>query len=233
MSGKDTFSEITGVFQDLNDVSKEKLRGGKGSMPRGPQKRRPNKSDKGKSLKPTKPTSPAQERRYQAIRLAKSGRSLKEIQAFMKTGSTLLERDFANEKDLNTLSTLEYGLERFLLTRGQSKELMRLRFGPRKKNNPNRQEVLAEFAIGGRIPLSWEREPHLRRKPGRPPAPSRPGTAKKIVSRTKVVGAERVLRDFKALIRSIQKLVGPKRTAALKELRGAAKAIRANAKLKT
>lgn len=230
MSG-DSFNEVTGIFQDLNNVKKEALRGGKGSQPKGPSKKYRKKPNKAKNTKGNLKTTFEQERKFQARKLALSGRSLKEIKSLMKTGATHLDEEYTSSKDLNTLSTLEYGLERFLLTRGQTEKLMRLKFSPRRRNLPNREEVLAEFAIGGQIPINWRRDGNLVRKQ-KEPTPSRPGSSKGKFGKTRVIGADKVLRDFKSMVRSLQKLVSPKRTQALKGLRNAASGIKKSASIR-
>ena len=225
MDGETTQSKDSSIGDGKN---RARYRKAVGPKPKGPSDRK-GKAPKGKKA-PLKTTFP-QERKYQGIKLAKSGRSLSEIKSFMKTGTMALTDEYTSKNDLKTLSSLEYGLSNLALTRGQTRKLLAMKFGPRKSNIPNREEVLAEFAIGGRIPLNWKRDGNLVRK-GKYPTPSEPGSSKGKIGKTKVKGANRVLRDFKAMVRGIQNLLRQGKGASPKGLAGAVKSVKAAAKLK-
>jgi hypothetical protein len=70
----------------------------------------------------------------------------------------------------------------------------------------SKEETLAKFGAGykGKIPLSWKRDGNLIRR-GRPNKP-RPGSSKGKIGRTRVIGAKKVLKDFKQLIGTLQAL---------------------------
>ena len=117
------------TFQDLNDVKKQSLRGGLGSLPRGPQKR-----DRDKTKKPKragKKTTFAQERKYQMLKLIKSGRTLREAKALTKALAVGLTPEYLAKSDELDLSRIEYGLDRLTRTRGQQIDFLKFKFKPR------------------------------------------------------------------------------------------------------
>lgn len=225
MDGETTQSKDSGIGDSKN---RAKYRKPVGPKPKGPSGRKGKASNQKKV--PLKTTF-SQERKFQGIKLAKSGRSLREINSFMKTGTMALTDEYTSRNDLKALSSLEYGLSNLALTRGQTKKLLAMKFGPRKQNFPNREEVLAEFAIGGKIPINWKRDGNLVRK-GKYPTPSQPGSSEGKIGKTRVKGANRVLRDFKAVVRSIQKLIRSGKGGSAKGLAEAVKKVSATAKLK-
>jgi len=143
------------------------------------------------------------EKHYIMIKLIKSGRSLNEANAMMKAASAGLFPINAQSGDLQDLQSLEGGLHRIRQTRNDAKQLMKIKFAPRKLNAP-REEVLAKWATGykGKVPLNWKRDGNLIRR-GRPNKP-KPGSSRKVIRQTRVIGAKKVLKDFRALVNTLQ-----------------------------
>ena len=168
------------------------------------------------------------ERKYQSIKLAKSGRSLSEIKSFMKTGTAHLTDEYVNPQDLNALSQLAYGLNYIRLSRGQANEILKLRFNQNRKLPPNREEYIANFLIGGTIPINWKRDGNLIRR-GKPNA-SRPGSSKNKM-RTVVKGARKTNKAFKSLIATLKRLIRSGSKPRAKDIKGIAKAIKTSTKI--
>jgi len=192
------------TFQDLNDVKKQSLRGGLGSLPRGPQKR-----DRDKTKKPKragKKTTFAQERKYQMLKLIKSGRTLREAKALTKALAVGLTPEYLAKSDELDLSRIEYGLDRLTRTRVQQIDFLKFKFKPRTSFPISKEEFLARWLMRQekRKPLSWKRDGNLVAK-GKP-NPSRSGSSEGKIGRTRVKGADRTVRNFKRLIAAIQKL---------------------------
>ena len=83
---------------------------------------------------------------------------------------------------------------------------MRIRFAPRRGLPANRAETAAKFAAGYRenIPLNWKRDGNLIRK-GKPNKP-KPNSSVGKIGRTRVSGADKTLKDFRTLVRTLQRL---------------------------
>ena len=171
------------------------------------------------------------EKAYQMIKLIKSGRTLAESKAMMKAVSVGLHSDFSKLQDIKDLQDLEGGLYRIRQTRKQRQGLLKVKFAPRKYE-AGKEEVLAKWAMGykGRVPLNWKRDGNLIRK-GRPNRP-RPNTARNVIKTTRVIGAKKVLKDFKALTRTLQGLIKKYGKGDTKGLQKAYKAIRTNVSTK-
>lgn len=219
MAGKDTFNEITGVFQELNNVKKERLRGGEGAPPKGPQPIKGKKPDK--APKSPRKTTFRQETKFQMIKLIKSGRTLNEAKALTKALSVGLTPEYLSKKDEKDLLSLEGGLDRLTRTRAQQKDLLKIKFAPRRSFPIRKEEFLARWLNDQPTsqPVDWKRDGNLVRK-GAKPTPSRPGSSKGKIGKTRVRGAERTLRDFKKLVRTLQNLqkrYGKGNASALKE----------------
>lgn len=179
------------------------MRGGLGSLPRGPQKR-----DRDKTKKPKragKKTTFAQERKYQMLKLIKSGRTLREAKALTKALAVGLTPEYLAKSDELDLSRIEYGLDRLTRTRGQQIDFLKFKFKPRTSFPIKKEEFLARWLMeqDKRRPLNWKRDGNLVAK-GKP-NPSRPGSSEGKI-RTRVKGADRTARNFKRLIAAIQKL---------------------------
>lgn len=197
---KGIIGEIT-RYKRRDGPDKESLAKARGSVgPRGPEERGMKKR---RSKKPLRPSTFERERKYQAIKLAKSGRSLREIKSFMKTGTAHLTDEYAGRSDLEALSQLAYGMKWLALTRPQGKEILKMRFPKRPPMAPNREEYIANFLIEGRTPIDWKRDGNLIRKG--PPNASQPGSSEGKM-RTVIRGAQKTNKAFKRLIRSLQAL---------------------------
>lgn len=195
---KGRIGEIT-RFKARNGPDRNNLTRERGtSRPKGPRERPRRKRT---TPEPIRPSTYERERKYQAIKLAKSGRSLREIKAFMKTGTAHLTDEYVGRKDLNALSQLAYGLKYLELRRPQGREILKMRFPKRPPMRPNREEYIANFLIDGRIPIDWKRDGNLIRKG--PPNASQPGSSEGKM-KTIVKGAQKTNRAFKRLIGTLK-----------------------------
>jgi hypothetical protein len=169
--------------------------------------------------------APRNEIKYALIKLVHSGRSLREAKALMKVGSGALMAEYTSQQDLKDLQDLEGGLYRIRQTRNDAKQLMKIKFAPRKMAS-SKEETLAKFGTGykGKIPLSWKRDGNLIRR-GRPNKP-RPGSSKGKIGRTRVIGAKKVLKDFKQLIGTLQALQKKHGKGNTRQLQKAYKSVR-------
>ena len=165
------------------------------------------------------------EQAYQMIKLIKSGRTLGETKAMMKAVTVGLHSDFSKLQDIKDLQALEGGLYRIRQTRKQRQGLLKVKFAPRKYE-ARKEEVLAKWATGyrGRLPLDWKRDKNLIRR-GRPNKP-RPNTARNVINTTRVIGAKKVLKDFRALTKTLQDLIRKHGNGNTKQLQKAYKAVR-------
>ena len=218
MAGKDSFNEITGVFQELNNVKKETLRGGRGPTPKSPRKPMGSKPDKPPKT-PLKTTF-RQETKFQMLRLIKSGRTLREAKALTKALAVGLTPEYLAKKDEKDLLSIEGGLDRLTRTRAQQIDFLKVKFKPKTSFPIRKEEFLARWLMDQPTaqPIDWKRDGNLVRKAAKP-TPSRPGSSKGKIGKTRVIGAERTLRDFQKLVRTLrnlQKRYGKGNTAALK-----------------
>ena len=71
----------------------------------------------------------------------------------------------------------------------------------------SREKTLAKIAkcYRGSLPLSWPRDGNLIRK-GRLNKP-RPGSSREKIGKTRVIGAKKVLKDFKGSIETLQAMI--------------------------
>jgi len=201
----DSFNEVTGLFQELNNVKKESLRGGRGLQPRGPQKKA-FKKPKNKQKKPAGKTTFRQETKYQMIKLIKSGRTLREANALVKALSVGLTPEYLEKEAERNLSTIEYGFSKLTRTRAQQINFLKFKFKPRPSFPIRKEEFLARWLMGQKPrAIDWKRDGNLVRK-GKYPTPSRDGSSKGKIGKTRVRGDRKVLRNFKRLIAAIAKL---------------------------
>ena len=171
------------------------------------------------------------EYKYIFIKSVKSGRTLTEAKSLARAVTVGLTDEYANAKQKQSLLGIEGTLNRITMTRGRAADLMKIRFGPRKNYPSTREEILAKWASGyrGALPLDWTRDGNLVRRG--PPNKPRPGSSREVVDpqSTRIIGAERVEKDFRLLITTLQKLQkrhGRQNTAMLRK---AMKDIRASA----
>jgi len=160
-----------------------------------------SKARRGKSL-----TTTAQEHKYQMIKLMRSGRSLRETKALMKSLAVASTTEYMRKKDLEDILALEGGIHSINANRNSAQQLMKIKFKPRTRVGATRAERAAQFLMGQAVGASfdWSRDGNLIRQ-GKP-NPSVDGSSKGKIGKTTVIGADRVLRDFKALIKQLRKL---------------------------
>lgn len=205
-----------GTFQDLNNTNREKLRGGRARLPKGPKKvSPPGRKEKKAPLK----TSLQQEKKYQMLKLIYSGRTLKEGNARAKAVSVGLSPEYLAKRDEKDLSAIEHTLDRLTRSRAEARDLAKLRFMPRSSFPINKEEYLARWILGQnkRQAINWKRDGNLVAKG--PPTPSRPGSSRGKIGKTRVIGAKEVKANLKELVRTIRRFLasGNKPQAALKK----------------
>ena len=159
-----------------------------------------------KKAKETNITSPEQEHKYQMIKLIRSGRSMREAFALVRSTAVGLTTEYASKKDLRDLASLEGGLHSVTKTRYDAKQLAKIKFAPRKDIIGTREEHLATWLVNHAFgsEVNWTRDGNLVRK-GKP-NPSRPGSSKGQVGKTRVQGAREVMRDMDKLVKTLQNL---------------------------
>ena len=160
------------------------------------------------------------EKKYQVIRAYHAGRiSLTDLKAISKLGSVGAMDEYMKSSDKKDLLSLEGGIHRLIMTRGDAKKMALVKFSPRALSR-NREDYIAEYYSGYNKPINWTREEYMMRKKGAKPAKPRYGSSKGKIGRTTVKGAKRVLSDFEKLVKSLQALqasgnVNPRDTKAL------------------
>lgn len=167
-----------------------------------------------------------EEHKYQMLKLIHSGRTLGEAKAMMKAASVGSTKEYMRERDARDLLSLEGGMYRIArMNRATAKGLMALKFQPRNLSGP-RDEHIAKFATGykGRVPINWRRDGNLIRR-GRPNYPE-PGSSKGKIGQTSVVGATRVLKDFRYLVKTLKGLQGKHGKGNIAGLKKAYKSVR-------
>jgi|TARA_B110000238_G_scaffold105255_1_gene114665 hypothetical protein len=114
---------------------------------------------------------------------------------------------------------------------GAAQSLLKVKFAPRKMVS-SREETLSKWATGyrGGLPLNWSRDKNLIRR-GRPNKP-RPGSSRGKIGKTRVIGAKKVLKDFKSLIGTLQALIRKHGKGDAKGLQKAYKAVRTSVSVK-
>ena len=171
---------------------------------------------------------PRNQIKYQYIKLMKSGRSLTETKALFRSVSAALDKEYTSTKDIADLLALEGGIHRMSMTRGGMVNVMKIKFAPRKLRQGRTEEILAKWLTSwrGRLPHDWKRDGNLIRR-GKPNKP-KPNSSRGKIGRTKVIGAARVLRDFKRFIATMQRLVKSGKKGDIKGLQKAYKSVRIN-----
>ena len=172
------------------------------------------------------------EAKYAMIKLIKSGRTLAEAKAQVRATAMGLDPEYANKKDVKDLASIEGGLHRLAMTRGQAKNLAKVKFTPRKEFSQTKEEHLARWltGYGGQGAIDWKRDGNLVRR-GKPNKP-RPGSSKGKIGKSRITGADRTLKDFNLLIRTLKKLMASGKGGDVKQLQKAYKSVRTSVTFK-
>jgi hypothetical protein len=146
------------------------------------------------------------EYKYQFIKLVKSGRTLREAKAMAKAVAVGLSDEYANAKHKDELLRIKGGLERLTMTGAQARSLMAVKFSRPKNLGHTRSEFIAQWVTGKnpRTPINWNRDGNLVRK-GRPNKP-RPGSSKRIIGKSRIIGSTKTLQRLEQLLRNLQNL---------------------------
>lgn len=199
-----------GTFQDLKADIKDKLRGGKGPRPTGPQRKYRKKPKQHK--KAFRKSTPTQEAKYQAIRAYNSNLiSLSDLRALFVVTATVAEKEYTNPRQqemvLRTRDRLEK-IARLTETRNEAKLRYELKSKKKAKLPSTRAETIAQFVSGyeGKVPYSWDRFGPLVAKSGRQSAP-RDGSSKGKIANPRYIGFNKFNRDFDELAKAIVKLL--------------------------
>ena len=174
------------------------------------------------------------EKKYQVLRAFHSGRlSLTDLKMISKLGSVGALDEFMAKKDKKDLLSLEGGIHRLTMTRGDAKRIAEVKFKPRRLPQ-NREDFLGSYYSGHNQKIDWRREEFMKRKKGSKPAKPRPGSSKGKIGRTTVTGADKTLKDFEMLVKSLQRLQnsGDIKPGDTKALQKQMKAIRTSIKPK-
>lgn len=146
------------------------------------------------------------EKKYQILRAFHAGRiSLTDLKMLAKVGSVGAFDEYMKQADKKDLLSLEGGIHRLTITRGDARKLATVKFKPRKLSY-NREDFLGSYYSGYRKRINWKREAYMERRKGRKPAQPRIGSSKGKIGKTKVIGAKRVLKDFDLLVKQLQAL---------------------------
>lgn len=147
------------------------------------------------------------EETYQFIKLVKSGRTVAEAKVIAKSATVGMREDYASAKDVNKILSIEGGLNSLLMTRGDARKIMAVKFAPRKDIIATREEHAAKFLarMNTQIPLNWARDGNLIRRG--PPNKPKPGSSKGKVARTRFRGHTKTLNNLKKMLNALQGLI--------------------------
>ena len=146
------------------------------------------------------------EKKYQVLRAYHAGRiSLTDLKMLSKVGSVGAFDEYMKKSDKTDLLSLEGGIHRLTMTRGDAKRMAEVKFKPRKLPQ-NREDFLGSYYSGYRKRINWTREDFMKRKKGRKPSKPRIGSSKGKIGKTNVIGAKKTLKDFELLVKSLQRL---------------------------
>lgn len=172
------------------------------------------------------------EKKYQVLRAYHAGRiSLADLKMLAKLGSVGAMDEYMSKRDKKDLLSLEGGIYRLTMTRGDARRLAQVKFKPRPLPQ-NREGFLGSYYSGHKKKINWKREDYMKRKKGRKPAKPRPGSSRGKIGKTQVIGAKQVLRDFDKLVKQLQALQnsGDIKPGDTKALQAKMKAIRTSIK---
>lgn len=166
------------------------------------------------------------EAKYIMLKLVHSGRTLSEAKAILRATAMGLDPEYALKSDVDDLASIEGGIHRLAMTRGDARKVAKVKFTPRKEFARTREEHLARWATnyGGQGKIDWTRDGNLIRKG--PPNKPRPGSSKGKIGKTQITGGKRVLKDFRFLVSTLQQLIRSGKSTDTKSLQSAYKSVR-------
>ena len=148
------------------------------------------------------------EQKYQALRLYHSGKmSLSDIKASFRITATVTRDQYSKTSDqkqfLGTKERIER-LQRMAMTRDVAKQRMLMRFTKPPEMPKNRNEVIANFALGDRLtlPHNWKRYGSLVKRTKRINKP-RIGSSMGKISQTRYVGFKQFNKDYDKLMKAL------------------------------
>jgi len=148
---------------------------------------------------------------YQLLKLAHSGRSLREAMAEARVIMFGFRKNtLSTPKEYKDLVSLEAGWHRLTQTRQTAKTLAKEKFFPRKNYGKSQEQAITKFVTGMPGNIRTERDGNLIRRG--PPNKPRPGTYKG-KAELRVQGATQTLKEFKALINQLKKLTTTRKQA--------------------
>jgi hypothetical protein len=175
-------------------------------------------------------TTARQEAKYQYLKLAKSGRTMREINAIHKAGAVGLTDEYAPASGKKNIESLYAFIQRVRSTRIGWRDLTAKKMlRPIRSYPANREEALSAFIVGSKTPMvDWNRDGNLIRK-GRPNK-SRSGSSLGKIG-TRISGDEALIKDLTKMFMAIQKLGKAGKRSAMKNVQKAAKSIRTSASI--
>jgi len=177
-------------------------------------------------------TTARQEAKYQYLKLAKSGRTMREIKAIHKAGAVGLSDEYAPPKGRKNIESLYAFIQRVTSTRQSWKDLTAKKMlRPIRRYPATREEALAAFIVGLKKPMvDWKRDGNLIRRKGRPNKSRRGSSSGKIGAI--ISGDEALIKDLTQMFAAIQKLGGSGQRSSMKNVQKVAKSIRTSASVK-
>jgi len=153
-------------------------------------------------------TTKAQERKYQALRLYHSGQAtLSDIKAMFRVTAVAATSEYSATTSqklfLGTKERLDR-LVRMTETRDIATLRMQMRFKSKSKLGKNRAEVIADFALDSNLtlPHKWTRYGSLVKRTKRV-NPTRKGSSRGKIGKTKYIGFTKFNKDFDGLMKSM------------------------------
>ena len=148
------------------------------------------------------------EEKYQALRLYHSGKmSLSDIKAQFRITATVTRNQYSSGTDqkqfLGTKERIER-LHKMAMTRDIAKMRMLMRFNTPPKMGKNRNELIANFALGGKLPLphNWQRYGNLNKRTKRLNKP-RIGSSVGKISKTRYIGFKKFNKDYDKMMKAL------------------------------
>ena len=137
--------------------------------------------------------------------------SLKDLRTLHRVGYVAATDEYSSKKNqiviLGTKARLD-NLMRLAETRDMAKTRALLRFKPSPNMTGNRADAIARFATGFEGANNWQRYSPI---PTRiPPSPTRPGSSKGKIGKTRYIGFGKLNKDLDAMNKALLKLSGEK-----------------------